>query len=131
MGHLGLEPQSVQRYGGYRVQGRDEEQARKIFDQARLLEELGAFAVVLECIPSSLAAEISMALKIPTIGIGAGVACDGQILVLQDLLGLNPDFHPRFARTFADIGQCVLSALDIYDRAVKAEEFPAMEESFT
>jgi 3-methyl-2-oxobutanoate hydroxymethyltransferase len=131
MGHLGLEPQSVQRYGGYRVQGRGEEQARKIFDQARRLEELGAFAVVLECIPSSLAGEISAALKIPTIGIGAGVACDGQILVLQDLLRLNPDFHPRFARTFADIGQCVLAALDTYDRAVKAEQFPAAEESFT
>jgi 3-methyl-2-oxobutanoate hydroxymethyltransferase len=87
--------------------------------------------VVLECIPSPLAAEISAALKIPTIGIGAGVGCDGQILVLQDLLGLNLDFHPRFVRTFADIGQCVLAALDAYDRAVKAEQFPAREESFT
>lgn len=130
MGHLGLEPQSMQRYGGYRVQGRDEDQARKILDDARLIEELGAFAVVLECIPSSLAAEISAALKIPTIGIGAGVACDGQILVLQDLLGLNTDFHPRFARIFADIGQCVLAAIESYDRAVKSEQFPAREESF-
>jgi 3-methyl-2-oxobutanoate hydroxymethyltransferase len=130
MGHLGLEPQSMQRYGGYHVQGRDGDQARKILDDARLLEELGAFAVVLECIPSSLAAEISTALKIPTIGIGAGVACDGQILVLQDLLGLNADFHPRFARIFADIGQCVLAAIESYDRAVKTEQFPAREESF-
>jgi 3-methyl-2-oxobutanoate hydroxymethyltransferase len=131
MGHLGLEPQSMRRYGGYHVQGRDEDQARKILDHARVLEELGAFAVVLECIPSSLAAKISVALKIPTIGIGAGVACDGQILVLQDLLGLNTDFHPRFARTFADIGQCVLAAIESYDRAVKTEQFPASEESFT
>jgi len=130
MGHLGLEPQSMRRYGGYRVQGRDEEQARKIVNDARLLEDLGAFAVVLECIPASLAADISAALKIPTIGIGAGAACDGQILVLQDLLGLNTDFHPRFARTFADIGQCVLSAIESYDRAVKSQQFPAREESF-
>jgi 3-methyl-2-oxobutanoate hydroxymethyltransferase len=85
--------------------------------------------VVLECITASLADEISTELEIPTIGIGAGAACDGQILVLQDLLGLNIDFHPRFVRTFADIGGEVLAALDSYDRAVKAEQFPAEEEA--
>jgi 3-methyl-2-oxobutanoate hydroxymethyltransferase len=128
MGHLGLQPQSVQLHG-YRVRGRDAEQAREIADQARLLEKLGAFAVVLECIPASVAAEISAELEIPTIGIGAGAACDGQILVLQDLLGLNLDFHPRFVRTFADMGASVLAALDSYDHAVKSEKFPAAEES--
>src|SRR5713226_3848100 len=100
MGHLGLQPQSVHACGGFRVQGRSEETARNIARQASLLEELGAFAVVLECIPSNLAQEITSALRIPTIGIGAGAGCDGQILVLQDLLGMTTDFHPKFARPF-------------------------------
>jgi len=111
------------------VRGRDTEQAREILGQARLLEKLGAFAVVLECVAASVAAEVSAELEIPTIGIGAGAACDGQILVLQDLLGLNIDFHPRFVRTFADVGANVLAALDSYDRAVKSEQFPAEEEA--
>ena len=128
MGHIGLQPQSVQLYG-YRVRGRDTEQAREILGQARLLEKLGAFAVVLECVAASVAAEISAELEIPTIGIGAGAACDGQILVLQDLLGLNIDFHPKFVRTFADVGANVLAAIDSYDRAVKSEQFPAEAEA--
>src|SRR6185503_3749468 len=130
MGHLGLEPQSMRRYGGYRVQGRDEEQARKIVNDARLLEDLGAFAVVLECIPASLAADISAALKIPTIGIGAGAACDGQILVLQDLLGLNPDFKPKFVRPFWDGERCVHDAIAQFDEAVKTGAFPGVRESY-
>jgi 3-methyl-2-oxobutanoate hydroxymethyltransferase len=130
MGHLGLQPQSVQMYGGYRVQGAKPGQGAEILREARLLEELGAFAVVLECIPASLAAEITGALTIPTIGIGSGAGCDGQILVLQDMLGLNIDFHPKFARQFASLGDCVLSALESYDRAVKSEQFPTLQESY-
>jgi 3-methyl-2-oxobutanoate hydroxymethyltransferase len=131
MGHLGMQPQSVHAYGGFRVQGRSDESARHIVRQATALEELGAFAVVLECVPSSLAGEISDSLRIPTIGIGAGAACDGQILVLQDLLGLNTDFQPKFARRFLDGARCVVDTLARYDTAVKAGTFPAGEESYS
>jgi len=130
MGHLGLQPQSICAFGGYRVQGRTEDAARAIRRQAAGLEQLGAFAVVLECVPLSLAAEISAELRIPAIGIGAGAGCDGQILVLQDLLGLNIDFHPRFARPFLDGARCVTNAIADFDAAVKAGSFPALEESY-
>jgi 3-methyl-2-oxobutanoate hydroxymethyltransferase len=131
MGHLGLQPQSVHSYGGFRVQGRSDDSARDIARQAAALEELGAFAIVLECVPASLAHEITSALRIPTIGIGAGAGCDGQILVLQDLLGLNMETHPKFARPFLD-GSCrVLDALAHFDEAVKAGTFPAGEESYS
>ncbi len=131
MGHLGLQPQSVHACGGFRVQGRSEETARNIARQASLLEELGAFAVVLECIPSNLAQEITSALRIPTIGIGAGAGCDGQILVLQDLLGMNVDFHAKFARRFFDGARCIVDAVGTFDQAVKTGTFPAMEESYS
>src|SRR6185437_11063568 len=101
MGHVGLQPQSIRAYGGFKVQGRCNQAAREIARQAKALEELGAFAVVLECIPGTLAQEITRDLRIPTIGIGAGAGCDGQILVLQDLLGMNTDFRPKFARAFS------------------------------
>jgi 3-methyl-2-oxobutanoate hydroxymethyltransferase len=130
MGHLGLQPQSFHAYGGFRIQGRAEASAREIVRQAGLLEQLGAFAVVLECIPASLAAEITASLRIPTIGIGAGAGCDGQILVLQDLLGMNSDFRPKFARRFIDGERCILSALEGFDGAVKDGSFPTTEESF-
>ena len=130
MGHLGLQPQSVCAYGGFRVQGRSAAAAREINRQARALEELGAFSIVLECIPASLAREITASLQIPTIGIGAGEGCDGQILVLHDLLGLNIDFHPRFARPFLNGSESVLDALTDFDRAVKAGTFPAAAESY-
>ena len=131
MGHLGLQPQSVHAYGGFRVQGRSDDSAREIARQAEVLEELGAFAIVLECVPASLAQEISSALRVPTIGIGAGAGCDGQILVLQDLLGLNMDARPKFARPFVN-GSCrVLEALARFDEAVKAGTFPAGEESYS
>src|SRR6185312_1613292 len=97
MGHLGLQPQSIHSTGGFRIQGRSEESARQIARQAVTLQELGAFAVVLECVSAELARDITPSLRIPTIGIGAGAGCDGQILVLQDLLGLNPEFRPKFA----------------------------------
>jgi 3-methyl-2-oxobutanoate hydroxymethyltransferase len=131
MGHLGLQPQSVHAYGGFRVQGRTDESARNIARQAAALEELGAFALVLECVPTNLAREISASLRIPTIGIGAGAGCDGQILVLQDLLGINTDFRPKFARPFLDGARCVLEALANFDNAVKAGTFPASEESYS
>jgi 3-methyl-2-oxobutanoate hydroxymethyltransferase len=131
MGHLGLQPQSVHAYGGFRVQGRAGDAAREIVRHACALEQLGAFAVVLECIPAALAEEITGALHIPTIGIGAGQGCDGQILVLQDLLGLNIDFRPRFARPFMEGGRCVLDAVTRFDEAVKAGAFPAAEESYS
>ena len=131
MGHLGMQPQSVQAYGGFKPQGRDEEDAAAIARQAAAIEQLGAFAVVLECIPAALAARITGALRIPTIGIGAGSNCDGQVLVLQDLLGLNPDFRPRFARPFCNGAETVLEALNAYDVAVKSQSFPSPEESYT
>jgi 3-methyl-2-oxobutanoate hydroxymethyltransferase len=131
MGHLGLQPQSVHAYGGFKVQGRSCDSAREIARQAAALEELGAFAIVLECVPAHLAAEITAALRIPTIGIGAGAGCDGQILVLQDLLGMNLDFRPKFARPFADGTRIVLDAIASYDEAIKAGTFPATEESYT
>lgn len=131
MGHLGLQPQSVHAYGGYRVQGHGNEAAREIFEQAKLLEKLGVFAVVLECIPSELAREITRALHVPTIGIGAGAGCDGQILVLQDLLGMNQDFRPKFARPFMDGAGIILDAIAGFDEAVKGGTFPAQEESYS
>jgi 3-methyl-2-oxobutanoate hydroxymethyltransferase len=131
MGHLGLQPQSVHAYGGFRVQGRSSDSALNIVRQAAALEELGAFAIVLECVPGSLAREISESLRIPTIGIGAGVACDGQILVLQDLLGMNTDFQPKFSRPFLDGARCVVETLARFDMAVKAGTFPAGEESYS
>jgi 3-methyl-2-oxobutanoate hydroxymethyltransferase len=131
MGHLGLQPQSVHAYGGFRVQGRSDDSARDIARQANALQELGAFAIVLECVPATLAQEITNSLRIPTIGIGAGTGCDGQILVLQDLLGMNMDFRPKFARPFLEGANCVLDTLARFDEAVKAGTFPAKEESYS
>jgi len=130
MGHLGLQPQSIRTYGGFRVQGRGDEAARNIVRQAHTLEELGAFAIVLECIPATLAQQITASLRVPTIGIGAGAGCDGQILVLQDLLGMNTDFRPKFARPFSDGARNILDAVANFDRAVKAGAFPTLEESY-
>jgi 3-methyl-2-oxobutanoate hydroxymethyltransferase len=130
MGHLGLQPQSVHAYGGFHVQGRSLEAAQEMLRRARALEDLGAFAIVLECVPAEVAVEITAALRIPTIGIGAGAGCDGQILVLQDLLGLNPDFQPKFVRPFADGARCVLEALGRFDEEVKAGTFPSVAESY-
>ncbi len=130
MGHLGLQPQSVRSYGGFKIQGRGEEAGREILRQALALEELGAFAVVLECIPAPLAREVTAALRIPTIGIGAGADCDGQILVLQDLLGMNRDFRPRFVRSFWDGAGSIHDAIGRFDAAIKSGAFPAGEESY-
>ena len=130
MGHLGMQPQSVNAYGGFRVQGQSDAAAQQILRDTKTLEDLGAFSVVLECIPSSLAAEITKALSIPTIGIGAGPHCDGQVLVLHDLLGMNPDFQPKFVRPFLDGAQQILGALSAFDTEVKAGTFPNAKESY-
>ncbi len=130
MGHLGLTPQWVRGLGGFKVQARDAEAAAQLARDAAALEKAGAFALVLECIPKKLAREVTAARAIPTIGIGAGASCDGQVLVLHDMLGLNPDFKPRFARRFADGAALLREGAARYAEAVRTGEFPAEEEGF-
>jgi 3-methyl-2-oxobutanoate hydroxymethyltransferase len=126
MAHIGLTPQSVRRLGGFKVQ-RD---TQRLLDDALAVEAAGAFAVVVECVPTDLAARITAALKIPTIGIGAGPDCDGQILVTPDLLGLFDDIRPRFVKHYADLGQAVRKAVEAYCRDVRDGSFPGPEHSF-
>lgn len=128
MGHLGLTPQSVHQLGGYKLQGRAESDAVRLRVEALRLAELGAFSLVLECIPAALAAEITRDLPVPTIGIGAGGGCAGQILVLNDLLGLDATFRPKFSRRYLDGHGTVLAALNDYARDVRTAGFPAREE---
>ena len=130
VGHIGLTPQSVHRMGGYRVQGREEEQARQLLADALAVEAAGAFALVLEGIPAKLASEITAALKIPTIGIGAGVDCDGQVLVIHDILGLCEKYSPKFVKKFADVSGAIRQGIDDYIREVKGGVFPDKEHSF-
>ncbi len=130
MGHLGLTPQSVNQLGGYRVQGREPDAAEGLRRDARALEELGAFALVLECVPAALAATVTAERGIPTIGIGAGADTSGQILVLADLLGLDGRFQPRFARRYADGGAIVREAINRFADDVRGARFPAAEEAF-
>ena len=130
MGHIGLTPQSVHALGGYRVQGRGQEDAARIRREARSLEEAGAFAMVLELVPSDLAAEISVSLTVPTIGIGAGAGCDGQVLVLYDALGLNAGFEPRFLKRFADLRGAALDGVRAYAQEVREGTYPGPEHSF-
>lgn len=130
MAHLGLTPQSVNAFGGFKVQGKSEEAARKLVDDAKAIQEAGAFAVVLECIPSKLAKLISETIQIPTIGIGAGAGCDGQVLVYQDMLALFSDFKPKFVKHFADVGSAMKGGFEGYIREVKEGTFPAEEHSF-
>lgn len=131
MGHLGLTPQSVHAFGGFKVQGRDSEQAKKIIEDAKRLQEVGAFAIVLECIPEGLADLITDNLDIPTIGIGAGKGCDGQVLVIQDMLGMFPDFTPKFVKTYADIGSQIQSAVKEYCQQVREGSFPEKQHGFS
>lgn len=131
MGHIGLLPQLVSQLGGFKVQGRDAETARKIIEDARALEEAGCFAIVLEAIPDRLAARITHEINIPTIGIGAGPDCDGQVLVFHDLLGLFDRFTPKFAKKFADGYNLILNALTDYKNEVTSGQFPGPEHSFT
>lgn len=128
MGHLGLTPQSVHQLGGHRLQGRTPEAAAQLKSEAQTLEKLGAFSLVLECVPEALAAQISVALAIPVIGIGAGPATDGQVLVMADMLGLDAEFRPRFARRYLEGHEAVLGAVNAFVRDVRAARFPAREE---
>jgi 3-methyl-2-oxobutanoate hydroxymethyltransferase len=128
MGHLGLTPQSVNQLGGYRVQGRGAADAERLRGEAKKLEALGAFALVLECVPALLATQITAECAIPTIGIGAGAGTSGQVLVLSDLLGLDATFHPRFVRRYAEGHTLVREALNRFARDVRAAHFPAREE---
>jgi 3-methyl-2-oxobutanoate hydroxymethyltransferase len=131
MGHVGLTPQSVHALGGYRVQGREEAAAERLRAQARALEDVGCFAVVLELVPASLAREISLALTVPTIGIGAGGDCDGQVLVLYDALGLNTGFRPKFLKEFGDLATEARKALESYVKEVRGGTYPGAEHSFS
>ncbi|MGB7972081.1 MAG: 3-methyl-2-oxobutanoate hydroxymethyltransferase [Candidatus Deferrimicrobiaceae bacterium] len=130
MGHVGLTPQSVHRMGGYRVQGREEVQRQRLRDDARAVQEAGAFSVVLEGIPADLAGEITEELAIPTIGIGAGPRCDGQVLVMQDLLGLFDEFRPKFVKHFGELKEPVRDAVRAYADEVRRGKFPGKEHSF-
>ena len=130
MGHIGLTPQSVNAFGGFRVQGKTEQAGEQVLRDARAVEAAGAFSVVLESIPRELAARITAQLKIPTIGIGAGPDCDGQILVIHDLLGLSFGHKPKFARRYADVGEIISRAAADYCRDVRQGSFPADEESY-
>lgn len=130
VGHLGLTPQSINAFGGFKVQGKSEEAARKIIEDAQALEAAGAFAIVLECVPAKLAEIITAKVAVPTIGIGAGAGCDGQVLVYQDMLGMYDNFTPKFVRKFAEVGALMKQGVQEYCAAVQDSSFPAAEHTF-
>lgn len=130
MAHIGLTPQSINAFGGFKVQGKSEEAAKKLLEDAKAVEEAGAFAVVLECVPAKLAELISKSISIPTIGIGAGAGCDGQILVYQDMLGLFSDFTPKFVKKYVNVGEMMTQAFRDYIADVQEGSFPAPEHTF-
>ena len=130
MGHLGLTPQSYRKLGGFKVQGRDSGAAKEIVKDAAALAAAGCFAIVLECVPEGLAAEITRAIPVPTIGIGAGPSCDGQVLVLHDVMGLSRGVNPRFVRRYADLSPIIEEAARAYTRDVKSGSFPSEAESY-
>ncbi|KAB3530252.1 3-methyl-2-oxobutanoate hydroxymethyltransferase [Alkaliphilus serpentinus] len=131
VGHLGLTPQSVNMMGGFKVQGKDEVQARKILEDAKLLQEAGVFSIVLECVPEKLAKIITEAIDIPTIGIGAGKYCDGQVLVTQDMLGMFSDFSPKFVKKYCDVGSDIKGAVAAFKEEIQKGAFPAEKHTFT
>ena len=128
--HIGLTPQSINAFGGFKVQGKGEKQAQQLLDDARRVQEAGAFAVVLEGSPALLAQKITDTLDIPTIGIGAGAGCDGQVLVYQDMLGMFTDFKPKFVKHFANVGEIMTEAFKTFDQEVKEGVFPAPEHTY-
>ncbi|MDX2083611.1 MAG: 3-methyl-2-oxobutanoate hydroxymethyltransferase [Rickettsiales bacterium] len=130
MAHVGLLPQSVRKIGGYKYQGRDQKSAEEILETSKMLENAGAFAIVIEAVPAQLANQISVALKIPTIGIGASQDCDGQVLVIDDLLGLNQEFKPRFVKHYANLANNISKAVEEFSAEVKTKKFPAQENLF-
>lgn len=131
MGHLGLTPQFVHQLGGYKVQGKTADSAKRLLEEALALEEAGCFALVLECVPTEVAEKITKKLQIPTIGIGAGPKTDGQVLVFQDLLGLNTEFKPKFVKNFLNGAELFTTAIEAYAEEVKSEKFPAAEHGWT
>lgn len=130
MGHLGLTPQSIYKFGTYTVRAKEEEEAKKLLEDAKLLEESGCFGIVLEKIPAFLGKRVSEELLIPTIGIGAGNGCDGQVLVMHDLLGLTHDFKPRFLRRYANLHDIITQAVGQYISDIKSQDFPNEQESY-
>lgn len=128
--HIGLTPQSINAFGGFKVQGKGKQEAQRLLDEARAVEEAGAFAVVLECVPAKLAKKISESISIPTIGIGAGAGCDGQVLVYQDMLAMYSDFKPKFVKQYAQIGSVMKDAFRQYIDEVKSGAFPSKEHTF-
>ncbi len=130
MGHIGLTPQSIHQFGSYRERGRNNVEEEEIMTDAKAIEDAGAFAIVLEKMPAPLAEKITAQLEIPTIGIGAGAGCDGQILVTPDMLGLNVDFHPRFVRHYESLAEKITAAVKKYIEDVKEKKFPSDEESY-
>ena len=130
MGHIGMTPQSVNAFGGFKVQGKSVADAKRLIADAKAVEEAGAFAVVLECVPAVLAEYVTDILSIPTIGIGAGAGCDGQVLVYQDMLGMYADFTPKFAKRFADVGEVMKAGFKRYIEAVTNGSFPSKEHTF-
>jgi len=130
MGHLGLTPQSIYKFGTYTVRAKEEEEAKKLISDAKVLEELGCFAIVLEKIPSELAKKVSESINIPTIGIGAGPDTDGQVLVVHDMLGITQDFKPRFLRQYADLNKVMSEAFEKYVSDIKSNSFPNEKESY-
>lgn len=130
MGHLGMTPQSVHQMGGFRVQGREAFHRDRLLCDAKRLEEAGAYAIVLESIPEDLAGEMTAALEIPTIGIGAGVGCDGQVLVIYDLLGIDPAFQPKFVKRYANLSETIQDALKKYSKEVREGTFPDQSHSY-
>jgi 3-methyl-2-oxobutanoate hydroxymethyltransferase len=130
MGHLGLTPQSIYKFGTYQLRAKDEEEANKLKADAKILQEAGCFAIVLEKIPAALAKEVSESLHIPTIGIGAGPDCDGQVLVMHDMLGINTEFKPRFLRTYLNLNEQINGAVKQYIQDVKTGDFPNEKESY-
>lgn len=130
MGHVGLTPQSYRKLGGFKVQGREEDSAHEILEDAKALALAGCFAVVLECVPDTLAAEITREIPVPTIGIGAGAACDGQVLVFHDVMGLTTNLSPRFVRRYANLSKTIEEAARAFAKDVKSGAFPSAEESF-
>ena len=131
MGHIGLTPQSLHKLGGFKVQGREEDSAREIREDAKALADAGCFAVVLECVPETLAAQITAEIPVPTLGIGAGPHCDGQVLVYHDVMGLTRDLRPKFVRRYADLTTVIRDAAGAFVSDVKSGNFPSKEESFT
>ena len=130
MGHIGLTPQSIRAMGGFKVQGRSSESAEAIFSSARALEAAGAYAIVLECIPSELASRITKAISIPTIGIGSGPGCDGQVLVIHDILGMDEGFKPKFVKRYANLSSVIRNSVETYCQEVRAGVFPDEQHSF-